>query len=700
VSASACLVNRLRTALEGFWPTIALVGLLATGACGGATNGATVFGPSSDRCSVAASLDASTIPAVGATATITVASARECEWAARVDAAWITLNPTSGAGDATIRIAVGPNPQFSTRSARVIVNDAGLDVIQAAAPVPAPPPPPGNSPDPTPPGAPPPPVPPPACSPEIDLPEQRFDERGGTGRVRIEAAAGCAWRASADANWLAIVSPPEGSGRGEVEYRVEPNLASQPRSATITIGGRTHRVQQTEARAPAPTCSYQLDREERSFGPDGGTGEVRVQTGPGCGWGASTSASWIVLASEGARSGNGEVQYRVEPNSSTHARSGTITIAGRTHRVQQAGTPPPAPACSYELDPAERSFGPDGGTAGVRVRAAAGCDWRASSNATWIVISTDPASGGDGEVQYRVERNTTTQARNGTITIGGRTHRVEQGGAPPTPSCSYELDPQERSFGPDGGTAGIRVRASAGCDWSASSSASWIVIASNGRGNGTAEVQYRVESNSSAQVRRGTITIGGVTHRVEQSGVPSPAPTCSYELDPPERSFGSDGGTADIRVRAPAGCEWSASSGASWIVIVSGRGSGNGEVQYRIERNSGTQARTGTIAIGGRTHRIEQSGAAQPEPTCSYQVNPPERSFGPNGGSSEIRVRTQSGCRWSASANVSWIVITSTREGVGTGAIEYRVDPNTGSAARSGSVTVAAHSVRITQNAR
>ena len=667
-------------------------------ACGGATSDVTVFGPSSERCATTASLDASTVPAAGGTATIAVTAARECEWAARADAAWVSLSPTTGSGNGTVRLTVASNPQFSTRTARVVVNDTGFDLIQAAAP--APPPPPDNPSGPTPPGAPPGPPPPAACTPEIDPVQQRFDAGGGNGRVRVEALAGCAWNASTDADWIAILSAPQGSGTGEIQYRVEPNRAARLRSGTITIAGRTHQVEQMGA--PLPSCSYQLDLDERSFGAEGGTGAVRVQAASGCAWSASASASWIVLAADRDGSGTGEVQYRVERNTSTQPRSGAITIAGRTHHIRQAGAPPPAPSCSYALDPTERTFSPDGGTAAVRVQAGSGCDWSASASASWIVLAADRDGSGNGEVQYRIERNTSTQGRSGTITIAGRTHHIQQGGAPPpAPSCSYELDPAERAFSPDGGTAAVRVRVAEGCEWTASSNASWIVISSNGAGRGNGDVQYRVERNTSTQARTGTVTVAGRTHRVEQGGAPQPTPTCSYEIDPQQRSFATDGGTGGIRVRANAGCNWSASTTANWIVISSNAaGTGNGELQYRVERNGSTQARSATITIAGHTHRVEQSGAPEPAPTCTYQVDPPGRSFGPQGGSSEIRVRTQSGCRWTAAASVSWITITSSREGVGNGAIEYRVDPNTGSAARSGTVSIAGHTVHLTQNAR
>ena len=63
------------------------------------------------------------------------------------------------------------------------------------------------------------------------------------------------------------------------------------------------------------------------------------------------------------------------------------------------------------------------------MKTSAGCAWTATTSESWIKLSTTSGVG-TGEVRYTVDRNTGA-ARQGTITIGGETHRVEQAGAPP-----------------------------------------------------------------------------------------------------------------------------------------------------------------------------------------------------------------------------------------------------------------------------
>jgi hypothetical protein len=57
----------------------------------------------------------------------------------------------------------------------------------------------------------------------------------------------------------------------------------------------------------------------------------------GCPWAATSNAPWIRVTSSMPRAGDDAFSYQVEPNTGI-ARTGTITVAGRTHTVTQAGT--------------------------------------------------------------------------------------------------------------------------------------------------------------------------------------------------------------------------------------------------------------------------------------------------------------------------------------------------------------------------
>jgi len=87
------------------------------------------------------------------------------------------------------------------------------------------------------------------------------------------------------------------------------------------------------------TCTYSISPTSRDFSSGGGAGTVSVTTQGGCSWSAVEGVAWINVTSGSSGLGSGTASYSVAPNTGEF-RSGTITIAGKTHTVnQQAGSP-------------------------------------------------------------------------------------------------------------------------------------------------------------------------------------------------------------------------------------------------------------------------------------------------------------------------------------------------------------------------
>jgi predicted extracellular nuclease len=160
---------------------------------------------------------------------------------------------------------------------------------------------------------------------------------------------------------------------------------------------------------------------------------------------------------------------------------------------------------------------------------------------------------------------------------------------------------------------------------------------------------------------------------------------CALALSTISESFSSRGGQGAFSISGSGACGWTAVSNDSWIVIVQGdSGSGNGKVFYEVRDNFSTTPRTGTISVGVQTFTVAQDGAV---PFCDYGMSPILRSFSSGGGAGSVSMTATPGCGWSATANVSWITITSSN-GVGNGTMSYTVAPNPGGA-RIGNITVA-----------
>jgi hypothetical protein len=125
-------------------------------------------------------------------------------------------------------------------------------------------------------------------------------------------------------------------------------------------------------------------------------------------------------------SGDGTVNYTVDPNPNPSLRTGKIIVAGMNFTIIQD-----AAACTYGIDPASEHFGFAGGSNSVSVTANAGnCYWAATSNKGWIHITSGSPDIGDGTLGYSVDPNTKVSARIGIMTIAGHTFTVTQDGAP------------------------------------------------------------------------------------------------------------------------------------------------------------------------------------------------------------------------------------------------------------------------------
>jgi uncharacterized protein (TIGR03437 family) len=86
--------------------------------------------------------------------------------------------------------------------------------------------------------------------------------------------------------------------------------------------------------------------------------------------------------------------------------------------------------CAYSINPTSQSFSVSGGNGSLTVNTQAGCAWTATSNASFITITSGSSGNGSGAVNYTVAANAGA-ARSGTITVAGQTFTVNQGSSAP-----------------------------------------------------------------------------------------------------------------------------------------------------------------------------------------------------------------------------------------------------------------------------
>jgi uncharacterized protein YjdB len=136
--------------------------------------------------------------------------------------------------------------------------------------------------------------------------------------------------------------------------------------------------------------------------------------------------------------------------------SNTATVSASNAGLTSATVPVKcwySPPCTYSLASSSDNFDQNGGSGSVGVTADPGqnastCPWQATSNASWIIV-TSPALGngaGNGNVAFTVAANNTGQARQGTITINpAGTFTVDQSAVSTVTLQSITVSPNPAS---------------------------------------------------------------------------------------------------------------------------------------------------------------------------------------------------------------------------------------------------------------
>ncbi|MBI3207694.1 MAG: BACON domain-containing protein [Candidatus Solibacter usitatus] len=431
--------------------------------------------------------------------------------------------------------------------------------------------------------------------------------------------------------------------------------------------------------AAAPPCNFSTSPNVGSIPLGGGAGSFDVTTAATCAWTTSISdPTWVTITSGASGTGTATVSYTVAPNVAASARNATISVAGQAYTIQQFGS-----SCSFSVSPANVSASAGGGSVDLTVVAAnSACSWNATG------LGASPSNGtGNGSVTLTIPQNNTPLTQVLTATVAGQLITVTQTGV----NCTVGLSSPGVSLVANGGGGSVDVATLAGCSYATVPGPNWITVTSGGSGVGAGTLTFTVDANPATVPRSGTLLIGGQPFQIDQGAL-----ACSVTIDANGSGspYNSVGGTGSISVTANGpNCSWIASSGATWASLTSLSGTGNGSVGVVVSSNAASAAsRSTNLSIGGQSLAISQAGTA-----CSYSLGSSSGTVPATGGSGTVGVVAPGPCTWTSTSNdPSWLSITSSGSG-GSSTVAFVAQPNTGSMARVGTLTIAGQTYTVTQ---
>lgn len=263
---------------------------------------------------------------------------------------------------------------------------------------------------------------------------------------------------------------------------------------------------------------------EVSFGAAGGSTNVQVTVAANTQWTAESDASWITVTSSASSAGSARVSFDVAANSSTEARTGTLTLAGKAVTVSQSGL-----WSQISYDGTVFSETSDSGFIDVQVEGNG--TWTASTDADWLTL-LDDGGRGSGSVMFVVDDfNTTAASRTATVTIAGKTVFITQRG------YQLSIDPAVAEIGSNAGAGEIGVSAPIGAVWEAIVSADWITLVGGSTGVGDGTLRYTVAENATGATRTGKIVISGQEYTLTQ--------LCTLKLETSADGNGTVSGAGD-----------------------------------------------------------------------------------------------------------------------------------------------------------
>jgi hypothetical protein len=452
-------------------------------------------------------------------------------------------------------------------------------------------------------------------------------------------------------------------------------------SAGVAVNGSNGSGGDSHVQAALPLTvtedltNISLSSSAVSFPSSGGTKSVEITSNTN--WTASESLSYLSV-SPASGTNNGSISINCDPNTSTVARTGTITISGpgatsKSITVTQAGLSP-----VLDVSPSELTFQDTGGVEFISIES--NTTWNLAENLTFLSLSGTTGSNSK-MVAVFCQPNNSTLKRTGTITLSGtgvptKTINITQNAAAPQLSVS----PKELIFDQSGGNQSLSI--SSNTSWTIIENLSYLSV-NQSSGSNNVNVTVSCQSNTSSTARSGIIKVAALGLDTQIINISQTGATTFLNVTPTAMTFNAAGGTQKGLITSNT--SWEVQENLSFLRVDSLSGINNGGINITCDSNFSAVTRTGVITLLGKgavskTINISQTGVAG-----FMNISPASLDFNAAGG--KLFFLVNSNTNWTVTEALTHISLNKTT-GSFTDTVWVTCIPNTTTISRSGLITI------------
>ena len=314
--------------------------------------------------------------------------------------------------------------------------------------------------------------------------------------------------------------------------------------------------------------------------------------------------------------------------------------------------------------------------------------WSASSNESWLTITSGNNGSDNGTVNVSFTANTGS-SRSAIITVSAsgvtsQTVNVTQDAGPSTLSVS----PSTLEIGAgSGSTANFNITSNT--SWSVSSNQTWIT-ASSSSGSDNTSITLTASSNPTNQARSVTITVSASGVFSQTVTVTQDAGPATLYVSPTTLEISADAGSTET-FNITSNTSWEVSSNETWISSSSASGSDNTTITLTASENPTNSTRTATITISASGVFSQTVTVTQDAGPATLSVSPSTLEIGTETGSTAT-FNITSNTTWNLSSNQNWITLSSA-SGSGNATITLTATLNSTTETRTADITVSGNGI-------